>query len=303
MNRSEGDSVAMNTRVREGTNDGQGMQPAKRLRGGLSIRNVSKIYDSEGTSVAAVQDCSMEIAPGELHVIVGPSGCGKTTLLNGIAGFHSISSGEIYLDDELLCGPGKPQAAPGADRVVVFQNGALFPWKTVLDNITYGPIIQKRMTKEEARDLARDKMVEAGLSGLEKSYPGELSSGMARRVEIVRALVNDPKVLLLDEPFRGMDDLTKSIMHESLLEIYDQNQVTFFLITHDVEEAVFLGSRVSVMTTRPGRIKESIEVDLPRPRDYRVLTTDEFRGLIGRVVDAVHDEAQKAFEAGEREMA
>jgi sulfonate transport system ATP-binding protein len=303
MNHSEGESVTMNTPVREASKDGHGMQPTKQLRGGLSIRNVSKIYDAEGTSVAAVEDCSIEIAPGELHVIVGPSGCGKTTLLNAIAGFHSITSGEIYLDEELLCGEKKPQAAPGADRVVVFQNGALFPWKTVLDNITYGPIIQERMTKKEARDLARDKMVEAGLSGLEDTYPGELSSGMARRVEIVRALVNDPKILLLDEPFRGMDDLTKSIMHEALLEIYDQNQVTFFLITHDVEEAVFLGSKVSVMTTRPGRIKESIDVDLPRPRDYRVLTSDDFRGLMGRVVDAVHDEAQKAFEAGEREMA
>jgi NitT/TauT family transport system ATP-binding protein len=303
MHPSEGESLTMNTPVREATKDGHGMQPTKQLRGGLSIRNVSKIYDAEGTSVAAVEDCSIEIAPGELHVIVGPSGCGKTTLLNAIAGFHSISSGEIYLDDELLCGPKKPQAAPGADRVVVFQNGALFPWKTVLDNITYGPIIQEKMTKNEAQALARDKMVEAGLSGLEDSYPGELSSGMARRVEIVRALVNDPKVLLLDEPFRGMDDLTKSIMHESLLEIYDKTNVTFFLITHDVEEAVFLGSKVSVMTTRPGRIKESIDVDIPRPRDFRVLTSDNFRGLMGRVVDAVHDEAQRAFEAGEREMA
>jgi NitT/TauT family transport system ATP-binding protein len=300
MNQSDGKSVTMNTLAREATKDGQGMQPTRRARGELSIRNVSKSYDQ---SVMAVQDCSIEIAPGELHVVVGPSGCGKTTLLNAIAGFHSISSGEIYLDGELLCGSDKPQAAPGADRVVVFQNGALFPWKSVLDNITYGPIIQKRMTKDEARDLARDKMTEAGLTGLENAYPGELSSGMARRVEIVRALVNDPKVLLLDEPFRGMDNLTKSIMHEALLEIYDRNQVTIFFITHDIEEAVFLGSRVSVMTTRPGKIKESIEVDIPRPRDYRVLTSDVFRGLIGRVVDAVHDEAQKAFEAGEREMA
>ena len=275
----------------------------KQARGGISIRNVSKIYDPEKTAVAAVLDCSIEIAPGELHVICGPSGCGKTTLLNAIAGFHSITSGEIYLDNELLCGPGKPQATPGADRVVVFQNGALFPWKTVIDNITYGPIIQGRMKKDEARDVARDKMVMAGLSGLEDCYPGELSSGMARRVEIVRALVNDPAVLLLDEPFRGMDDLTKSIMHESLLEIYDQTQVTFLIITHDVEEAVFLGSNISVMTTRPGRIKRSIAVDIARPRDYRVLTTDGFRSLMAEVVDAVHDEAQKAFEAGEREIA
>jgi NitT/TauT family transport system ATP-binding protein len=278
-------------------------QPTKQALGGISIRNVSKIYDPEKTSVAAVLDCSIEIAPGELHVICGPSGCGKTTLLNAIAGFHSITSGEIYLDGELLCGPGKPQATPGADRVVVFQNGALFPWKTVLDNITYGPVIQGRMSKQEAREVARDKMVMAGLSGLEDCYPGELSSGMSRRVEIVRALVNDPAVLLLDEPFRGMDDLTKSIMHESLLEIYDQTQVTFLIITHDVEEAVFLGSNVSVMTTRPGRIKRSIAIDLPRPRDYRLLTTDGFRGLMAEVVDAVHDEAQKAFEAGEREIA
>jgi NitT/TauT family transport system ATP-binding protein len=276
---------------------------AKPARGGISIRNVSKVYDPEKTAVAAVLDCSIEIAPGELHVICGPSGCGKTTLLNAIAGFHSITSGEIYLDGELLCGPGRPQATPGADRVVVFQNGALFPWKTVLDNITYGPIIQGRMSKDQARDVARDKMVMAGLSGLEDCYPGELSSGMSRRVEIVRALVNDPAVLLLDEPFRGMDDLTKSIMHESLLEIYDQTKVTFLIITHDVEEAVFLGSNVSVMTTRPGRIKRSIAIDIPRPRDFRVLTTDGFRGLMSEVVDAVHDEAQKAFEAGEREIA
>lgn len=278
-------------------------QPNKPTRGGISIRNVSKIYDPEKTAVAAVLDCSIDIAPGELHVICGPSGCGKTTLLNAIAGFHSITSGEIYLDGELLCGPGKPQATPGADRVVVFQNGALFPWKTVLDNITYGPIIQGRMSKEEARDVARDKMVMAGLSGLEGCYPGELSSGMSRRVEIVRALVNDPAVLLLDEPFRGMDDLTKSIMHESLLEIYDQTQVTFLIITHDVEEAVFLGSNISVMTTRPGRIKSRIAVDLSRPRDFRVLTTDAFRSLMTEVVEAVHDEAQKAFAAGEREIA
>jgi len=270
--------------------------------GRLSIRNVSKRYDPKGT-LMAVDDCSVEIPLGELHVIVGPSGCGKTTLLNAIAGFHSISSGAIYLDGELLCGPDRAQATPGADRVVVFQNGALFPWKTVLDNITYGPVIQRRMPKKEAEERARKKMAEAGLAGLEDRYPGELSSGMARRVEIVRALVNEPKVLLLDEPFRGMDNLTKSIMHESLLEIYDRNQVTIFFITHDIEEAIFLGSRISVMTSRPGRIKESIDVGIPRPRDYRVLTSDEFRRLMIRVVDAVHDEAQKAFEAGEREMA
>ena len=148
-------------------------------------------------------------------MIVGPSGCGKTTLLNAIAGFHSITSGSIFLDDELLCGPGKPMADPGPDRVVVFQNGALFPWKTVLDNVTFGPVVQGKLGRREAGEKARDLLAEAGLSGLERSYPEQLSSGVRRRVEIVRALMNQPDVLLLDEPYRALDSLTKSVMHEA----------------------------------------------------------------------------------------
>jgi NitT/TauT family transport system ATP-binding protein len=272
-------------------------------KGALSVRNVSKVYDPEGAAVVAVDDCSLELPAGEIYMLVGPSGCGKTTLLNALAGFHSISSGEIYLDDELLCGQDKPKAEPGSDRVVVFQNGSLFPWKTVLENITYGPVVQGTMTKKDARELARTRMEEAGLSGFENSYPGEVSSGLRRRVEIVRALINDPKVLLLDEPYRAMDSLTKSVMHESLLRIYDQTDVTIFFITHDIEEAIFLGSRVAVMTTRPGQIKQTVDVDIPRPRDYSVLTSDKFRDLMGTTVDAVHEEARKAFEAGERELA
>ncbi len=282
--------------------DGQA-RPAEGGKGELRVEHVSKVYDPEGAAFVAVDDASMHIAPGELRVIVGPSGCGKSTFLNAIAGFHSISSGEIWLDDELLCGPNKPQAKPGADRVVVFQHNALFPWKTVLDNVTYGPIVQERLSKREARDLGRERMEQAGLAGLEDRYPSELSSGMQRRVEIVRALVNDPKVLLLDEPFRGMDSLTKSVMHESLLEIFDKNKVTVMFITHDIDEAVFLGDKVSVMSTRPGRIKETIDVDIERPRDYHVLTSPRFRELMAGIHGEVEIEARKAFEAGEREMA
>jgi NitT/TauT family transport system ATP-binding protein len=272
-------------------------------KGALSIRHVTKIYDPEGAALLAVDDCSMEIAEGELRVVVGPSGCGKTTFLNAIAGFHSISAGEIWLDDEVLCGPDRPQATPGADRVVVFQGSALFPWKTVLENITYGPIVQRRLSKKDAQDLARAQMEQAGLAGVENSYPGELSSGTQRKVEIVRALVNEPKVLLLDEPFRGMDSLTKSVMHESLLETFDRDRVTVLFITHDIHEAVFLGDKVSVMSTRPGRVKETIEIDIPRPRDYRVLSSEKFRSLMSRIMGAVHEEARQAFEAGEKEMA
>ena len=279
------------------------MQAATATKGAISIRNVTKIYDPEGVNVMAVDDCSMEIAPGEVCMIVGPSGCGKTTLLNAIAGFHSITSGEIYLDGELLCGPNKPLADQGADRMVVFQNGALFPWKSLLDNIAYGPIVQGIMDKKEANDKATEMLAEAGLGDVAQKFPGEVSSGMARRAEIVRALINDPKVLLLDEPYRAMDALTKSIMHESLLEVYDRTKVTIFFITHDLEEAIFLGDRVVVMTTRPAKTKKIVNVAIKRPRDYTVLSSEEFRLLVAEAKGAVHEEAIKAFEAGERELA
>ena len=272
-------------------------------KGAISIRDVTKIYDPDGAQVMAVDHCSMEIAPGEVCMIVGPSGCGKTTLLNAIAGFHSITEGEILLDGELLCGPKKPLAGQAADRIVVFQNGALFPWKTLAENVAYGPMVQRRWPKVECMERARTALKEAGLGSVADKYPGEVSSGMARRAEIVRALINEPKVLLLDEPYRAMDALTKQIMHEALLEMYDRTKVTIYFITHDLEEAIFLGDKVYVMTTRPCRVKKVIDVNLPRPRDYKTLTTEESRLLVKEADEAVHEEAIKAFQAGEREMA
>ena len=271
--------------------------------GAISIKNVTKIYDPGGVNVMAVDNCSMEIASGEVCMIVGPSGCGKTTLLNAIAGFHSITSGEIRLDGELLCGPGKPQATQGADRMVVFQNGALFPWKTLAENVAYGPTVQGVLPKKQALEKAHAMLAEAGLEGFGHKYPGEVSSGMARRAEIVRALINGPKVLLLDEPYRAMDALTKSIMHEALLEVYDRTRVTIFFITHDLEEAIFLGDRVHVVTTRPCKLKTTVDVKIPRPRSYEELSSERFRLLVAEVNDAVHEEALKAFQSNEREMA
>ena len=279
---------------------GNNIAPSK---GAISIRNVTKVYDPGGADVMAVDDCSLEIAAGEVCMIVGPSGCGKTTLLNAIAGFHSITEGQIDLDGEMLCGPGKQLATQGADRVVVFQNGALFPWKTLADNVAYGPVVQGLMSKADAREKAMTMLSEAGLDGVADKFPGEVSSGMARRAEIVRALINDPKVLLLDEPYRAMDALTKSIMHESLLEVYDRTKVTIFFITHDLEEAIFLGDRVVVMTTRPAKTKKIVDVKINRPRDYRLLSSEEFRVLVQETKEAVHEEAVKAFEAGERALA
>ena len=276
---------------------------ASATKGAISIRNVTKIYDPEGVNVKAVDNCSMEIAGGEICMIVGPSGCGKSTLLNAIAGFHSITDGQIDVDGEMLCGPGREKADQGADRMVVFQNGALFPWKTLVQNVAYGPMVQGALNKAQAMDKAGTMLAEAGLGDVINKFPGEVSSGMSRRAEIVRALINDPKVLLLDEPYRAMDALTKQIMHESLLETYDRTKVTIFFITHDLEEAIFLGDKAHVVTTRPCQLKKTVEVNIPRPRSYETQSSEAFRALLSEVNEAVHEEAVKAFQAGEREMA
>jgi len=275
------------------------LQPVR--KGAVRIDDVVKIYGANDTGILAVDHCTFEVPAGEITVVVGPSGCGKTTLLNAIAGFHSISSGSIYLDDEMLCGPDKLKAQPGPDRIVVFQNGALFPWKTNIENVTLGPIMQGAMSRAEAYDKAQDMMADAGLRDVVHNYPGEISSGVRRRVEIVRALMNNPRILLLDEPYRALDSLTKSVMHEALLEIFYKNRVSIFFITHDLEEAIFLGHRVVIMTTRPCRPKKILDIDIPHPRDYSVLTAKRFREFMDETAAAVHEEAIKAFAAGEKE--
>lgn len=269
--------------------------------GWISIRNAGKVYDPLGTAVVAVEDCSIELRPGEFVAIVGPSGCGKSTLLNAIAGFDSLTSGIIYLDGEVVNRAGsKPK--PGPDRMVVFQNNALFPWATILENLICGPVAQKRMTKVDATDKARALLARVGLSGIEHLYPSTVSGGMGRRVEIIRALLNDPRVILLDEPFRGVDALTKSVTHNALLELYDLSRKTVMFITHDLEEAIYLADRVLVMASRPGHIKQTIHIDLPRPRTTKILTSPEFLRLKEVAIEAVHEEAVKAFVSGEREF-
>jgi NitT/TauT family transport system ATP-binding protein len=270
--------------------------------GKLSIRDASIIYDPEGVHVVAVENCSLEIPAGEFCVIVGPPECGKTTLLNAIAGFRDLTFGEIYLDDQLLCSADKT-TPPGADRIVVFRDGALFPWDTVLDNVIYGPVVQGKMKKKEAREAGEELLSRMGLVGISRSYPGEISCGMRRRAEIARAMMNDPKVLLLDEPFRAMDALTRTVIQKYLLDVYDASNKTVFFITHDLEEAIFLGTKVVVYTARPGKVKKLIQVDIPRPRDFRVLSSERYQDLKEEVIEAVRDEARKAIEADERKRA
>ncbi len=277
--------------------------PAPPEAGALSIRGVCKTYDPEGACVEALRDCSVEVRAGEFVAIVGPSGCGKSTLLNMIAGFDTVSAGSIELDGQVLASAGRPPQ-PGPDRVVVFQHGALFPWKTVLENVTYGPLRQKLLSRAQAEEKAVDLLHRCGgLDSVAGSYPAQLSSGMQRRVEIVRALMNDPKVLLLDEPFRAMDTVSKTTMHQHLLDMYRLCRKTIFFITHDLEEAIYLADTVIVMTTRPGMVKQVIPVGLARPRVPKMLYSQEYMRLKRAAAEGVHEEARKAFERGEREQA
>lgn len=271
--------------------------------GNLSIRDVCKVYDPDGSRVEALRNCSVEIKAGEFVAIVGPSGCGKSTLLNMVAGFDTVSAGEIFLDGNLLAAASNPPR-PGPDRVVVFQNGALFPWKTVLENVMYGPVRQKVLSQKQAEEKAIDLLHNCGkLDAVAGSYPAQLSSGMQRRVEIVRALMNEPKVLLLDEPFRAMDTVSKTTMHQHLLDMYRLCRKTIIFITHDLEEAIYLADTVIVMTTRPGMIKKVINVRLPRPRVPEMLSSHEYLEMKREAAEGIHEEAKKAFERGEREQA
>jgi NitT/TauT family transport system ATP-binding protein len=267
--------------------------------GAISVRAASKVYDPEGAAVLALDRCSMEIAAGEFAVLVGPSGCGKTTLLNAVAGFHGITGGEIAMDGRVLCSP-EFTAPPGADRIVVFQNGALFPWMTVLDNVLFGPLARGE-TGGETRERAMVMLRTMGLGDSAFEYPGQISSGMRRRAEIARAMMNRPKVLLLDEPFRAMDATTKTVAHQFLMDVYARERPTVLFITHDLDEAIFLGSKVYVMTTRPATVKKVLDVGRPHPRDFRFLTAPEYRDIRAECRDAVREEAGKAFAAGERE--
>ena len=270
--------------------------------GALSFRDVRKVYDPGGDEVVAIEALSLEIAAGEFVAIVGPSGCGKTTLLNAIAGFDRITAGEIRLDERVIAS-GKSLAPPGADRVVVFQSNALFPWKTVLENVAFGPLVQRREAPAAVRARARERLERAGLGDTAGDYPRRLSSGVQRRIEFVRALMNDPKVLLLDEPFRALDAMSKAVMHEHLLELFENAGTTVFFITHDLDEAILLADRVIISTSRPMSVKSILTVDLPRPRDYRVVAGAAFAALKAQALTAVGEEAEKAFALGERELA
>ena len=246
----------------------------------LTIRNLKKTYFDlyEGAHHTAVEDVSLEVAQGEFVSLVGPSGCGKTTILNIVAGFIPPSAGDILIDGRAIKGP-------GADRGVVFQSFALFPWKTVLANVGFG-LKMRGIPKEERDRIAREYLDLVGLGHAAERYPNELSGGMQQRVGVVRALANNPDVLLMDEPFASVDAQTRMTLQEELTRIWEERRPTIVFVTHDVAEAVFLADRVIVLSK--GHVLEEIEVHLPRPRSWDRLHEDaDFKALSGRVLQLV----------------
>jgi NitT/TauT family transport system ATP-binding protein len=257
----------------------------------LLVRDVSRVFPGvRGAGpVRALEPTNLAVAENDFITILGPSGCGKSTLLRIVAGLDEPTSGSVLLDGVTVQGP-------GADRGMVFQSYTLFPWLTVAENIAYG-LREKGMSPSERRVIVDAYIEKVGLRGFENHYPKQLSGGMQQRTAIARALANDPAILLLDEPFGALDNQTRSLMQELLLGIWERERKTVLFVTHDIEEAIFLASRVVVMTARPGRIKADLAVDLPHPRHYTMKTSSDFSALKARLTEEIRVEAVLAAQA------
>jgi len=244
--------------------------------GAVEVRNVGQVFKTTTQDVIALEDVSLDVKPGRFVVLVGPSGCGKSTLLMMMAGLRQQTSGTITIS-------GAPIPEPDPNRVgVVFQEPSLFPWLTAEDNVEF-PLALRRVPKEERRAKAQDALKLVGLDGFGKRHPHELSGGMKQRVSIARGLVQDPPVLLMDEPFAALDEQTRMTMGDELLRIWAATGKTVVFVTHSLTEAVYLADEVIVMSPRPGRIVDHLQISLPRPRTYEMLSGDTFGSLRDRI--------------------
>jgi NitT/TauT family transport system ATP-binding protein len=246
----------------------------------LDITGLSKRFGE----LEALRNVNVAVDRGEFIALVGPSGCGKTTFLRMVAGLEPVTSGKIMLD-------GQPLSGPGSNRGFVFQNDSLLPWRTVLGNALIGPEVGGQVgAKERQRTLELLKLV--GLGGFEHYYPRQLSGGMRQRVNLARALAIDPDVLLMDEPFAALDAQTREIMQTELLRIWEQGRKTVLFVTHQIDEAVFLADRVLVLARRPGRLQESVRIELPRPRALDIKRQPEFVNYVDHIWRLIEDDVR-----------
>lgn len=252
----------------------------------IVARGAEKVFPTRRGTVTALRDFDLEVAEGEFVCLVGPSGCGKSTFLRILAGLDHATGGEVRIE------PGPDPRQPLAN--VVFQEYAVFPWKTVLDNVAFG-LAMRGVTRAAREATARRWIDKVALTRFTDLYPAQLSGGMKQRVSIARALANDPQVLLMDEPLGALDAQTRAVLQEELTRLWEETRKTVLYVTHSIDEAVFLGDRVVIMTAHPGTVKTVIDVDLPRPRDLDVMATAAFAALTGAVWDALRDEVRRAM--------
>jgi NitT/TauT family transport system ATP-binding protein len=264
--------------------------------GEIEVKNISKSYGTGLFTKMVVQDCTFSIPRNKLTVMIGPSGCGKSTLIRLLAGFERPTTGSITID-------GKPITGPGKDRLVVFQESALFPWMTTFDNIMYGPRARGEDTPQ-SRAQAEFLLEKVGLKAFRNKYPPQLSGGMQRRAELARAMINDPDVMVLDEPFRGLDAMSKELMWEYYAGLFEESHRTNFFVTTDIDEAIFLADRLIVMTNIPTRVRAIIDVNIPRPRRLaNVFDNDHANQVKMQALSLLHEEAMKSFSGGSRAAA
>jgi NitT/TauT family transport system ATP-binding protein len=242
----------------------------------IRLRNVAKTYTTGGKRFVAVSDVTMDVAEGDLVALVGPSGCGKTTVLKILAGLHDADDGEV------LIGNGHTAFTPGRDVGMVFQQALLLKWRTILDNVLL-PADILGLPKKASRERARDLLAMVGLAGFEQKYPYELSGGMQQRAAIARALVHDPKLILMDEPFGALDALTREKMNLEMLRIWRESGKTILFVTHSIQEAVFLGARCAVLTAGPARMADYFTIDLPADRTLDIKTSEPFGNYVKRI--------------------
>ena len=254
----------------------------------MQVNNVSKAFGEDWAREMVIENLSLKIRRNQLTAIVGPSGCGKSTVVNLLAGFEKPDSGQILLD-------GRPVTGPTKDRLVVFQETALMPWLTTYQNVTFGPKLRGDIPRDQLKEAADSIIETVGLKEFRDKYPLQLSGGMQRRAELARALINQPLVMIMDEPFRGLDAMTRQLMQEFYLRLCEQEARTNVFVTSELEEAIILADSLVVLSNRPATVREIVQIDLPRPRNLDMLSSSQAYEYKRHAMEMLHEEALKSF--------